>query len=86
MANTKTVSEAAPKKTRSQILQEQKQEVIRQRFEQANETFKRLGDYRKNKGSRSTVFDKELLRTYFRNIVGYESNLRGLSWFLYYRS
>lgn len=86
MATRDTVSEATPKKTRAQVLQEQKQEVIKQRFEQANEAFKRLRNYKERNGKTYNVFDKELLRSYFRNIVGYEGKLRGLSWFLYYRS
>lgn len=45
-----------------------------------------LTDFSKAQTSTSSVYSKEELRTYIKNIGAYESRLRKLSWYLYNRS
>ena len=57
-----------------------------ERFEEANKAIKQLRDVSKTYTKTISTFDKETLRTYLSAIGSNESNLRNLSWYLYYRS
>lgn len=46
----------------------------------------RLRDINKTYRSTAKTYNKETLRSYLQNVNSHESDLRGLSWFLYYRS
>lgn len=57
-----------------------------ERFEEASEAIKQMRDVTKSSTRSISSFSKEKLRSYLSNIGGNESNLRDLSWYLYYRS
>ena len=87
MANSKTVSAATPgKDVKQNVSKEYYEEYLKQRFADSQEAFKRLRDFTKNSTRNVGTFDKEVLRSYFQNIVSNESRLRNLSWYLFYRS
>lgn len=56
------------------------------RFEMAEEAGRQLRDYTKNTTKTISTFDKTMLLGYLENIGSNETNLRNLSWYLYYRS
>lgn len=63
-----------------------KEEILKQRFEEANEAFRRLRDYQKNSTRTISPADKSAMRTYISNYTSNENNLRNISWYLFYRS
>lgn len=87
MANSKTVSTAAPDRdSKAEFVKKYSDEYLKQRFADSQEAFKRLRDFTKGSTRNIGVFDKETLRGYFQNIVSNEARLRNLSWYLFYRS
>ena len=57
-----------------------------QNFEIAKSAAKQLRKVNKTYSNPTSVFDKEKLRNYLKNIASNQKNLRSLSWFLFYRS
>ena len=87
MAKSETVSSETPSKTaKVEFSKKYSDEYLRQRFADSKDAFKRLRDFTKNSSRNVGVFDKEVLRSYFQNIVSNEGRLRNLSWYLFYRS
>ena len=87
MATKETVSRAtSTRQEKSEFVTKYSEEYLKEMFKKSEEAFKRLRDFTKKSTRNIGVFDKELLRGYFKNIVGNETRLRNLSWFLFYRS
>ena len=57
-----------------------------QNFELAKSAAKQLRKITKTYTNPTSIFDKEKLRNFLKNIASNQKNLRSLSWFLYYRS
>lgn len=57
-----------------------------QNFELAKSAAKQLRKITKTYTNPTSIFDKEKLRSFLKNIAANQKNLRSLSWFLYYRS
>lgn len=57
-----------------------------ERFEQAQTAYKQMRRIDRTNARTISTFDKQTLASYLQNISSNESNLRNLSWYLYYRS
>lgn len=55
-------------------------------YDNAQKALKQLVDLAKTTRKTISTYSKETLRSYLQNIASNEKNLRGLSWYLYYRS
>ena len=86
MATKNSVSSGTQSNSRREVAQKYSEDFLKQRFAESQEAFKRLRDFTKKSNKTITTFDKETLRSYFQNITNNESNLRKLSWYLFYRS
>ena len=64
----------------------QKYESQLAKYDEAHKEAVRLRDINQTQTKSISVFNKELLRQYMRNLGANEQNLRNLSWYLFYRS
>ncbi len=93
MAQVKSSPKSASASSRLTVAQQkqlvqdyEKAQAKLQKYEEDQRNAIRLRDVTKTQTKAISVFSKEQLRTYMRNLGSNEQNLRNLSWYLFYRS
>ena len=70
-----------------QLIQDyEKAQAKIEKYEEAEREIHRLRDVNRSQTKTINVFNKETFRRYMQNLGANESNLRNLSWYLFYRS